>query len=74
MSSNTQTITITKDALKDGVVIMNLRSYKKLVTSRVPTIQLHGKAAEKHDKEVKKALAEYHSGKTKEIKSLADLE
>ena len=40
----------------------------------IPTYQLYGKAAVGLDKEVKQALREYKQGKTKKIKSLADLE
>ena len=41
---------------------------------KVPAYQLHGKAAERLDQEVKDALAEYKAGKTKKIRSLADLD
>lgn len=41
---------------------------------RVPAYQLHGKAAERLDQEVREAMAEYKAGKTKKIKSLADLD
>ena len=41
---------------------------------KVPSYQLHGKAAERLDQEVKDALAEYKAGKTRKIKSLADLD
>lgn len=40
----------------------------------VPTYQLHGKAAERLDQEVREAMAEYKAGKTRKIKSLADLD
>lgn len=41
---------------------------------RVPVYQLHGKTAERLDREVREAMAEYKAGKTKKIKSLADLD
>ena len=41
---------------------------------KIPSYQLHGKAAERLDEEVRDALAEYKAGKTKKIKSLADLD
>lgn len=41
---------------------------------KVPVYQLHGKAAEELDQEVREAMAEYKAGKTKKIKSLADLD
>ena len=74
MSKLHQTITFTKEALKDGVVIMDLKSYRKILKSRIPTIQLYGKEAEELDKLVEEGLKEYHSGKAKEIKSSRDLE
>ena len=68
-----QPISISNEALKKGVVIMDLQSYKRMAASTVPTIQLHGKAAKDLDKLVEEGLEEYYSGKAKEIKSLADL-
>ncbi|MEK7541764.1 MAG: hypothetical protein AAB533_02880 [Patescibacteria group bacterium] len=41
---------------------------------KVPAYQLRGKAAERLDEEVREARAEYKAGKTKKIKSLADLD
>ncbi len=41
---------------------------------KVPAYQLYGKAAERLDMEVREALVEYKAGKTKKIKSLADLD
>ena len=41
---------------------------------KVPAYQLHGKAAERSDQEVREALAEYKAGKAKKIRSLADLD
>ena len=41
---------------------------------KVPAYQLHGKAAERLDQEVREAMAEYRAGKTRKIKSLADFD
>lgn len=41
---------------------------------KVPVYQLHGKAAERLDREVREAKAEYKAGKTKQLRSLADLD
>ena len=41
---------------------------------KVRAYQLHGKAAERSDQEVREAMAEYKAGKTRKIKSLADLD
>lgn len=67
-------ITITADALKKGVVIMDLQAYQKIAAATFPTIQLHGKAAEDLDKLVEEGLKEYYSGKAIEITSSADLD
>lgn len=41
---------------------------------KVPAYQLYGKAAERLDMEVREAMAEYKAGKTRKIRSLADLD
>lgn len=70
------TITIPKKKIKKegGVVILSLEEYKRLSEQAVPTYYLKGKAAEKLDKLVEQGLREYRAGKTKTIKSLADLD
>jgi len=68
-------ITITADALKKGVVIMDLKSYQEMTKPPyVRTVQLHGKKAEDLDKLVNEGLKEYYSGKAKEITSSRDLD
>ncbi|MDO8571888.1 MAG: hypothetical protein Q7R79_04380 [bacterium] len=68
-------ITITADALKKGVVIMDLQAYQKIAAAAaIPTVQLYGKAAEDLDKLVEEGLKEYYSGKAKEITLSADLD
>ena len=70
------TITILKKNIerKGGVVILSLEEYRKLAEQAVPTYYLKGKAAEKLDKLVEAGLKEYGAGKTKTLKSLADLD
>ena len=41
---------------------------------KVPVYQLHGKAAERLDTRVREGMREYRAGKTKKIRSLADLD
>lgn len=41
---------------------------------KVPAYQLHGKAAERLDMRVREGMREYRAGKTKKIRSLADLD
>ena len=69
------TITINKAKIdKDkGVVILSLKEYERLVRNNIPTYYLTGKAAKDLDKLVEEGLKEHKSGKTKTIKSLADL-
>lgn len=69
-------ITISKKKIEKegGVVVLSLEEYRKLSERAVPTYHLKGKAAEKLDKLVEQGLKEYREGKTKTIKSLADLD
>jgi hypothetical protein len=67
-------IKISKQALKRGVVILDLKEYERLREETTPTYYLKGKEAEKLDKLVEEGLREYKKGKCRVIKSLADLE
>lgn len=67
-------IKISKQSLKRGVVILDLKEYERLREETIPTYYLKGKEAEKLDKLVEEGLREYKKGKCKVIKSLADLE
>ena len=68
-------ITISREEVRKrgGVVILPLREYHKLRAQSVPTYQLTGKEAEALDKLVEEGLRDYRRGKTKKIRSLADL-
>ncbi|OGM91236.1 hypothetical protein A2755_02430 [Candidatus Wolfebacteria bacterium RIFCSPHIGHO2_01_FULL_48_22] len=68
-------ITIRKESVEkhEGVVVLPVKKYKELIARVVPTFYLKGKKAEKLDKLVKEGLREYKAGKTKRLKSLADL-
>tara|TARA_Y100000031_G_scaffold155572_1_gene206748 strand:- start:530 stop:748 length:219 start_codon:yes stop_codon:yes gene_type:complete len=70
------TINISKKKVQKegGVVILSLKEYQRLSEQAVPTYYLKGKAAEKLDKMVEQGLKEYREGKTKTLKSLADLD
>ncbi|MDP3725617.1 MAG: hypothetical protein Q8R36_00290 [bacterium] len=69
-------ITIQKRKIdkQKGVVILPLKEYEKLREQAVPTYYLTGKAARDLDKLVDEGLTEYRAGKTKDIRSLADLD
>lgn len=70
------TITIQKSKIKDekGVVILPVDEYRKLLERAVPTFYLSRKEAEKLDKLAEEGMREYKAGKTRKIKSLADLD
>jgi len=69
-------ITISRKTVqkKGGIVILPLREYRKLCERAVPTYYLKGKEAEELDKLVKEGLRDHNLGKTRKIKSLADLD
>jgi hypothetical protein len=69
-------ITIRKEEIEKqaGVVILPIKEYQELIKRALPTYYLAGKKAEKLDKLVKEGLRAYKSGKTKKIRSLADLD
>ena len=73
------TITISKEKIKkhQGVIVLPLKEYQKILAraaQAVPTYYLTGKAAKRLDALVEDGLKEYRRGKTKKIKSLADLD
>ena len=69
-------IAISKNKVKEegGVVVMSLKEYHRLLERSVPTYYLKGKAAERLDKLVENGLKEHREGKTRVLKSLADLD
>lgn len=69
-------ITISKAEInkKEGVVILPLKEYKQLLKRAVPEYYFTGKAAKRLDKLVEQGLRDYHAGKTRKIRSLADLD
>ncbi len=70
------TVTISKKQIRKegGVVVLSLEAYKKLSEQAVPTYYLKGKEAKDLDKLVERGLKDYRAGKTKTLKSLADLD
>jgi hypothetical protein len=70
------TIAISKNQIKEegGVVVLSIKEYQKMQASMVPSYYLHGKEAGDLDNLVKNGLKSYKNGKTKIIKSLADLD
>ena len=69
-------VAISKNKIKveGDRVVMSLREYRDLLKKSAPTYYLKGKAAERLDKLVEEGLREYKNGKTKVLKSLADLD
>ena len=69
------TITISKSLIKnDDLVIIPRKEYESMKAQMVPTFYLKGKEADKLDKLIREGLKEYQDGKSKTIKSLADLD
>lgn len=68
-------ITVSKSNVERqrGVVILPLKQYQDLIRGAAPTFYLKGKEAAKLDRLVKSGLKELRAGKTKKIKTLADL-
>jgi hypothetical protein len=56
------------------VVILPVKEYLKLIESFVPAHYLSGRAARDLDLLAKQGLRDYRLGRTKKIKSLADLD
>ena len=67
----TSTATNIRINKKAGTVTMSLQEYNRLI---MPMYHLKGKAALNLDKLVKNALQAYKEGKTRVIRSLADLD
>ena len=69
-------ITLSREAIqkKGGVVVLSLREYERLKMMAVPTYHLKGKEAKELDRLVKEGLRDHKLGKTRKIKSLADLD
>lgn len=70
----TITLSRTKVAQQKGVVVLPVAEYQRLLAATVPTYYLTGKAALRLDKLVEDGMREYREGKTRSIKSLADLD
>ncbi len=68
-----KSISISDQALKRGVVLLDLKQYRKLTADTVPTYYLTGKKAKALDRLVEVGLREHRLGKTRKIKSLAEL-
>jgi hypothetical protein len=59
---------------RGGVVVLSLREYQRLLARAVPTYYLKGKAATKLDRLIETGLDEQKKGKTRVVRSLADLD
>ena len=70
------TITISKNKLQKegGMVILSLNEYRRLSRLAVPSYYLKGSSAKRLDTLVKEGIKNYRAGKTKILKSLADLD
>ena len=57
-----------------GIVVLSVKEYEKLLARAVPTFYLKGNAATKLDRLVESGLQEHRKGKTRAVRSLADLD
>ncbi len=57
-----------------GMVVLPVKEYDRLVAAAVPTYYLSGKAATDLDKLVAQGLQAHREGKTRKLRSLADLD
>lgn len=69
-------ISVTRKSIeeKGGVVILPASEYRRLIAATVPTHYLTGKHARDLDKLWSEGMREHKAGKTRKIKSLADLD
>lgn len=56
-----------------GVVVLTLEEYERLREHSIPTYYLRGEKARLLDSAVDFALREYRNGKTRKIRTLADI-
>jgi len=69
------TITIPKHITgKEELVVISRKEYEQMKARMFPIFRLKGKAALKLDRRVEKAIRAYRAGKTRRIRSLADLD
>ncbi len=68
------TIAISKRAIQetDGVVVLPVAAYRRLLESSVPTYYLTGNDAEKLDELVEEGLRDYKEGRTIEASSIGE--
>lgn len=59
---------------RGGMVVLSLSEYQRLLASVVPTYYLKGKGATRLDRLIESGLEEHQKGKTRVIRSLADLD
>ncbi|MDO8552055.1 MAG: hypothetical protein Q7S01_00835 [bacterium] len=57
-----------------GVVVLPIKEYERLVKASIPEYYLTGKAAKRLDKLVEEGLRDYRYGRTRTLRSLADLD
>lgn len=76
VKTNNNSIIIDRETIqkKRGIVILSLEEYQELRKRAVPSYHLKGREAEELDKLVRAGLREYNNGKTREIRSLAELD
>lgn len=72
---STVSINTSKTTKGAGVVVLPIKEYKRLLqAAAVPDVYLTGKAAEDLDRLVEEGLRAHRAGKTRKLRSLADLD
>ena len=68
------TITLSKSKVREenGMVVLPVKEYQRLLVAAVPTVYLTGKAALKLDKLVEDSMREYRAGKTITASSISE--
>lgn len=68
-------ITIPREvAGKDDLIILPRKEFEYMKSRMFPVVHLKGKSATRLDKRVENAIRDYREGRTKKIRSLADLD
>ena len=71
---NVTTVIKKKIDRKNGIVILPLKEYERLKEQAIPTYYLTGKTARALDTLVEEGLKEHRAGRTRKVRSLAELD
>lgn len=71
-----KSVTVSKKKVEEtnGMVVLPVKEYQRLLAAAIPHYYLTGKAARDLDKLVEEGMRDYRTGRTRTLKSLADLD